>query len=47
MIVLSFFRKFAGFLKKKTNTVILKILKISEKFNGRSTVNSLSFFEAV
>ena len=37
-IVLSFFENFPEFLKKKKNTVILKILKIPEKSNGRFTV---------
>ena len=38
MLVLSSFESFLEFLKKKKNTVILKILKISEKSNGRFTV---------
>ena len=38
-IVLSFFfENSLEFLKKKKNTVILKILKISEMFNGRFIV---------
>ena len=32
---------FLEFLKKKKNTVILKILKISEKSNGRFTVKKV------
>ena len=38
MVVLSFFPKFSSILKEKKNTVILKILKISERSNGRFTV---------
>ena len=38
MPVLSLFRNLLEFLEKKENTVILKILKISEKSNGRFTV---------
>ena len=45
-IVLRFFENFLEFLNKKKNTVNLKILKISEKSNGRFS-NSLSFSEAV
>ena len=37
MILLSFFKNFLEFLKKKKNSVILKILKISEKTNGGCT----------
>ena len=33
-----FSKNFLEFLKKKQNTVILKILKISEKSNGRFIV---------
>ena len=36
-VVLSFFQNFLEFFKKKKHTVILKILKISEKSNGRFT----------
>ena len=38
MIVLIVFENFLEFLKKRKTTVILKILKISEKSNGKSTV---------
>ena len=38
MIVLSFFENFLELLKKKKNTVLLKVLKISEKYNGRFTL---------
>ena len=37
-IVIRLFTKFSLILKKKKNTVILKILKIAEKSNGRFTV---------
>ena len=43
MMVLSFFQKFSRILKKKKNTVILKILKISEKSNDRFTVKLFKF----
>ena len=42
-IVISFFENFLEFLKKKKNTVILKILKISEKSDGRFTVKYFKF----
>ena len=38
-----FFENFLEFLKKKKNTVILKILKILEKSNGRFIVKYLKF----
>ena len=36
-IVVSFFENFVEFSSKKKNTVILKILRILEKSNGRFT----------
>ena len=38
MVVKFFFENFLEFLKKKKSTIILKILKISVKSNGRFTV---------
>ena len=38
MIVLSFCQNFIEFFKQKKNSIILKILKISEKSKGRFTV---------
>ena len=42
-IVQSFFENFLEFLKKKKNTVIVKILKISAKSNERFTVKYFKF----